>query len=224
MPTPRRIDRAAARLEFEAGRSYGEIARRQGVSAQAVAKLVGKSGWERGGDGALLGETATAKRIFAPLSPADFRIASEGIRTLPRMSAILDAIAEGATRSVAAGLAGIGEETLREWAKQDAQFAALIREAESRKTWRRISALERASERGDTSATRILLERDPASRGEFGPPGLALPGDGTAGVVINLVLGPIAHAMLASAPQSLVRTIDQPVDRPVFETVNSEKE
>ena len=224
MPSQRKIDRAAARLEFEAGRSYGEIARRQDVSPQAVAKLVAKAGWERGGDGALLGETATAKRIFAPLTPADFRIASEGVRTLPRMRTILDAIAEGATRSVAAGLAGIGEETLREWQKQDAEFAALIREAESRKTWRRISALERASERGDVAATKVLLERDPASRAEFGPPGLASPGDGAAGVVINLHLSAPALAMLAAAPQSLVRVIDQPAGVPALEIFNPSKE
>ena len=178
MPARRKIDRVTARLLFEAGATFAQIAERQGVSPQAAHRLAQREGWKRGdGDGGLLGTTATAKRILQPATPADHRIASEGVRSLERMRHILDLVAEGATRSIAAGMAGIGEETLREWAKSDAAFNALLREAEGRKTWRRVQALEKASERGDVAATKLLLERDPSSRDEWGArdPG---PGEG----------------------------------------------
>ncbi len=139
------------------------------------------------------------------------------------MSTMLDAIAAGATRSVAAGLAGIGEETLREWAKQDTQFAALIREAESRKTWRRISALEAASERGDTTATKLLLERDPASRAEFGPPGLGSPGDGGPGVILNIHFQTGAGAILNLPAVSPARVIDHAPAVPTEHLTSEEK-
>lgn len=208
MPAKRKIDRVAARLLFEAGASFAQIAEREDVSPQAVHKMAAKEGWQRGeGDGALLATTATAERILRPVTPADHRVASEGVRTLERMRHLLDLVSEGATRSIAAGIAGIGEETLRTWAKEDAAFGTLLREAESRKTWRRVQALERASERGDTTATKILLERDPSSRAEWAPTPQADPGTGPA-LVLNIVLpGASGAALAAEAPQPNVLTV-----------------
>ena len=214
MPARRKIDRTAARLLFEAGATFAQIAERQGVSPQAAHRLAQREGWKRGdGDGGLLGTTATAKRILQPATPADHRIASEGVRTLERMRQILDAVAGGATRSIAAGLAGIGEETLREWAKSDAAFNALLREAEAAKTWRRVQALEKASERGDIAATRMLLERDPSSRDEWGTGG-AGPGDGP-GIVLSFVLGPAAGAILGQSGPILEHAPERGVRPPV---------
>ncbi len=218
MPARRKIDRERARLEFEAGESFGAIARRQGVSPQAVQKMAVKAGWTRGdGDGALLATTTTARRILSPETPADHRLASEGKRTLPRMREILDAIAEGATRTVAAGLAGVADQTFRDWLADDETFATLIRQAEATKTWRRIGHLEKASARGDVGATRALLERDPASRAEWGAAPSADPAAGP-GLVINLHLPGTAAALSGTAhdtitirtgaPQPAVRLID----------------
>lgn len=197
MPARRKIDRVAARLLFEAGASFAAIGERQGVSPQAVHKMATKEGWQRGeGDGALLATTATAERILRPVTPADHRIASEGVRTLEKMRQILDLVAEGATRSIAAGMAGISQDTMTAWAKEDAAFSALLREAEGRKTWRRVQALEKASERGDVAATKLLLERDPSSREEWGArdPG---PGEG-GGIALVFNFGTPAGAILGT--------------------------
>jgi hypothetical protein len=208
MPARRKIDRVAARLEFEAGRSPVEIAERFGVSRQAVDKLALAEGWQRGeGEGATLAKTATARRIFRPVTPADFRVASEGVRTLARMKGILDCIAGGGTRTIAAGLAGIGLETLRTWLKEDPAFARLVAEAEATKSWRRLQHLEDASARGDVTATRTLLERDPASRAEWGPPAGPAIGEGGPALVLNLVLAPATLATLGAEP-SAPPTID----------------
>lgn len=223
MPGRRKIDRVAARLLFEAGATFAQIAERQGVTPQAVHKMATKEGWQRGeGDGGLLATTATAERILRPVTPADHRIASEGVRTLARMQSILDHVASGATRSIAAGMAGIADDTMRAWAKEDGAFAALLREAESRKTWRRVQALETASQRGDIAATKMLLERDPSSREEWGGARDPNLGDGPF-ITLNLVLGQggalvqrpgdaaqvIEHAEEARAARSLVRSAGQ---------------
>lgn len=201
MPARRKIDREAARLEFEAGRSVQDIAHGQGVSPQAVDKLVKAEGWQRGGEGATLADTATAMRIFRPVTPADFRIASEGVRTLARMKGILDTIAGGGTRTIAAGLAGIGQETLRTWLREDVAFARLVAEAEATKTWRRIDHLERASARGDVAATKALLERDPASRGEWGGPNAGIGGgEGGPALVLNIHLDGVTATLRAPVP------------------------
>lgn len=208
MPARRKIDRVAARLEFEAGREVPAIAEKFGVSRQAIDKLVKEAGWTRGeGEGATLAETATARRIFRPVTPADFRVASEGVRTLARMKGILDCIAGGGTRTIAAGLAGIGLETLRTWLKEDPAFARLVAEAEATKSWRRLQHLENASARGDVTATRTLLERDPASRAEWGPPAGPATGEGGPALVLNLVLATATLATLGAAP-SAPPTID----------------
>ncbi|MBU8542040.1 hypothetical protein [Falsiroseomonas tokyonensis] len=215
MPAKRRIDRSSARLEWEAGRTVAEIATRHGVSRQAVDRLVKAEGWVRGdGEGATLAETATAQRIFRPVTAADFRVASEGVRTLARMKQALDAVAGGATRAVAAGLIGIGQETMRVWLKDDPVFNRLMAEAEATKTWRRITHLEDASARGDVAATKLLIERDPASRGEFGPPAATFGGEGGPALVLNLVLNADHLATLggptARAPAAAGLVIDHP--------------
>lgn len=211
----------AARLLFEAGATFAQIGERQGVSPQAAHRLAQREGWQRGeGDGGLLATTATAERILRPVTPADHRVSSEGVRTLERMRHILDLLAEGATRSIAAGLAGIGEETLREWSKSDPAFNALLREAEGRKTWRRVQALEVASQRGDIAATKMLLERDPSSREEWGTRD-PIPGDG-AGITLRFEFatpvgaqlgqpGPVIdHAPARDAQRPAVRMVTAP--------------
>ena len=48
MPARRRIDRVAARLLFEAGATFAQIAEREDVSPQAVHRLAQREGWKRG--------------------------------------------------------------------------------------------------------------------------------------------------------------------------------
>lgn len=89
-------------------------------------------------------------------------------RTPERERAVIDAIARGATRRLAAAWAALSEDTLQRWQRDDAAFAARVAEAESEHALRLVAMIEQQAPR-DWKAASFLLER--RHRQDFGPSG-----------------------------------------------------
>lgn len=84
-----------------------------------------------------------------------------------REETVLDALSMGMTRQRAAGAAGIGVTTLRDWVTRDPEFAAEVARCEASPLLAAAGALMDAIRSGDVAASKFVLER--RDRKAWGP-------------------------------------------------------
>ena len=119
------IDWAAIRADFLSGLPHRECAKRalerNGVTIthRAIQKRCAKEGWD-----AKTAAFNAATRLPSVIAQAT-GLATTTVRTEAKAKAILESFQKGLPQRTAARLAGIGENTLIDWRKDDAAFDAL---------------------------------------------------------------------------------------------------
>ena len=81
---------------------------------------------------------------------------------------VLNRLRNGATYQMAADLAGITNQTLSNWRKDDVEFDAKVQKARSGFGYEHLKRLGKHSRNGDATSTRMLVERHPSTREDFG--------------------------------------------------------
>lgn len=213
------VDWASIQIEWEAGGSPSEIARRYPVTRQAVEARRNRHCWTRDEAAAALVETPTGKRLLKPKNQHDRKLIADGKRSLANMKTILEALSDGASVRLAAQRCGIGEQTLRDWLAADPDFMRLSEAAEAEAGLRAIGRVREAGVRGDWRADAYLLERMKATREDFAPRPTNAPLEGP-GVMIHLVMRPENAALLNGTARDMARpVIDDAAAPPVEEGV-----
>jgi len=77
----------------------------------------------------------------------------------PTMDAVIAALKAGATRTTAAGAAGIHRDTFYQWRKENPTFSYAVTRAEAQAEINCVESLFQASERGDWRAAVAWLSR-----------------------------------------------------------------
>ncbi len=193
------VDWASIRIEWEAGGSASDIARRHPVTRQAIEHRRNRYSWVRDEAAAALCETPTGKRVTAPQNRHDRKLIANGKRSLANMRLILEVLASGGSPKLAAQRTGMAADTLREWLASDAEFARLAEAAQAEAGVRAIERVTAAGTRGDWRADAYLLEKMPATREDFAPRPSGAPMEG-AGVAVQIVFRTDAGALLNVAP------------------------
>lgn len=152
-----------------AGEAMGSVARRMGVSRQAISKRAKKEGWSPTTDAEVIAGTDTARRLAAPVTGADRRLAAEGRRSPATMQRVLDMLATGASVAMAARRVGMSPDALHDWFRADAAFKRAAEAAGAEFGASLVERIAEAGRRGDWRADAHLLDRHPATRDEFGP-------------------------------------------------------
>lgn len=87
-----------------------------------------------------------------PPTPAALKRANQRQR-------LLEALRQGSTRRRACALAGISEDTLARWQRENADFAGAVIKAENQAELTFVKTLLKAAKRGDVRAAKFWLER-----------------------------------------------------------------
>jgi hypothetical protein len=198
------VDWVAIRACWEAGQSAGSLARRFGVTRQAVDYRRDRENWTRTPQAEAIATTTTLQRTEQPKTARDRALlALDAKRTPAAMQRILDALREGSTRRMAARLARIPESSLRDWLDADHEFAVLAEAAEAEFAAAAVKRVTKAGERGEWRADMALLERHPATRQEFAPRAEADPEGAGISVAIVFSRRDLAESLMdTSAPGS----------------------
>lgn len=169
MPGPSKagINWTEIEANFRAGSSMGSLARRSGVSRQAVSKRAKKAGWTLTAQAETIAETDTARRIAQLVTGADHRIAAEGRRSPAIIQRILDMLHAGATIALAARRVGMSPDALHDWFRADDAFREAAEAAGADFGAGLVERIAEAGKRGDWRADAHLLERHPATRDDF---------------------------------------------------------
>lgn len=152
-----------------AGEAMGSVARRVGVSRQAISKRAKKEGWSPTADAGVIAATDTARRLAQPVTGADRRLAAEGRRSPAIMQRVLDMLATGASVAMAARRVGMSPDALHDWFRADVAFKQAADAAGADFGAGLVERIADAGKRGDWRADAHLLDRHPATRDEFGP-------------------------------------------------------
>lgn len=108
----------------------------------------------------------TARRIKNPQTKSDLKIVN-GNRSPELMSLYLEKIESGLNQRTACARIHMNEDSVRAWIADDPEFAACIEEAQVLYIEGPMQAINDASERGDWSAARYLVERFPLTKDDF---------------------------------------------------------
>lgn len=81
---------------------------------------------------------------------------------------ILTRLRNGATLQMASDLAGITRQTLDRWRKDDPEYDALCKKARAGFGYEHLVRLGKASRAGDIKSARMLVERHPSTREDYG--------------------------------------------------------
>lgn len=128
------------------------------VTPQAITKRSNKEGWQK------------TKNYWLKQTENLPRYSTEDNRSLlykktpENLAQVLDFINKGMTFQRAAELAGLSDDTINRWKKEDAEFAALITQAQRQFEHDRLENIQKAEERGDWKASAYMLERNPATK------------------------------------------------------------
>lgn len=164
----------------------GSVARRMGVSRQAISKRAKKEGWSPTADAAVIAATDTARRLAHPVTGADHRLVAEGRRSPATMQRVLDMIAAGASVALAARRVGMSPDALHDRFRADHAFKQAAEAAGADFGAGLVERIADAGKRGDWRADAHLLDRHPATRDEFGPrPAQGAEGTGPILIQIN---------------------------------------
>jgi len=145
----------AVKAMWMAGNSASSIGNKQGLpTKQAICDRIKSEGWERIDKP----DESLAVIPFDGLSPQQQIVATK--------------IGQGLTQKDAAAFAGITPETVSVWVKNDPNFLKAKQAAVAVKAARRVKRIEDAE---DWRAATWLLERDPDSRTDYGPPRAPVP-------------------------------------------------
>ncbi|WP_372623056.1 hypothetical protein [Falsiroseomonas sp.] len=183
---------------WRAGQSESSLARRFGVTRQAIAWRRDKYEWSRSSDAEAIAATATAERINRPQTARDRALlALDARRTPAAMQKILDALRAGSTKTLAARMAGLTRQQLDDWFKADPAFLSLAEAAVAECAHEAIQRVQKAGARGDWRADFAMLQAHPETRADFGQ--VAEAEHHGARVVVNLVLPAELRAQLEAA-------------------------
>ena len=180
------VNWAAIEACVRAGEAMGSVARRMGVSRQAISKRAKKEGWSPTMDADVIAATDTVRCLARPATGADRRLATEGRRSPATMQRVMDMLATGASVAMAAGRIGLSPDALRDWFRADAEFQRAAEAAGAAFGAGLVERIADAGRRGDWRADAHLLDRHPATRDEFGPrPAQSAEGSGPIFIQIN---------------------------------------
>lgn len=168
-----------------AGEAMGSVARRIGVSRQAISKRAKKEGWSSTADAEVIAATDTARRLARPATGADRRLVAEGRRSPATMQRVLDMLATGASVAMAARRVGMSPDALHDWFRADVEFKRAAEAAGADFGAGLVERIAEACKRGDWRADAHLLERHPATRDEFGQRAAAT-GQGAGPILIQI--------------------------------------
>lgn len=142
----------AIRSRWQAGEPCRSIVRAMTlpISAAAIRNKAIRGSWER------------LPGVEAPRSQPD------PIARDQRHGAVLAALADGATLTLAATIAGVNATTLANWRSADARFAAQCDEASAGFARRHLSHISKAGDRGDYKASQWLVSRHRLTREDYG--------------------------------------------------------
>ena len=148
------------KVRWESGESPYSISKDYPVTREGIRKRANKQGWQRGeaGQSALI--VARATEIVS--DEACYRADENTI------AVILEAISEGATESIAAGLAGVDRNTLANWKKKDTKLSNAIKVARCKTLHICAKSMIDAAANGDWKAGHAVLQVAPETREEFG--------------------------------------------------------
>lgn len=179
------------KARYEAGEGVRAIARAlceagDKISHQAISKRAAKEQWRQPGTPAkwqpLATQTETAQSITDPDTHKDKLLAALGKRTPETAAIILAALEAGQTLTTAAGMAGMSDETLRKWRKEDESFDRLCMSARMASLGSSERRIKDAGARGDWKADQARLSRARELKEEWGENA-----QGT-GTTINVIL------------------------------------
>ena len=144
-------DWADIRLRYQKGESLNSIADSVDVTRQAIAKRRDKEGWV----------------IEAQVTGLPATIPMELITHQDeRKALILKALSEGKRYKVAAGYAGVSEDSERRWRKEDESYRLAVYRAKAWHLGRLEGNIGDAADR-DWKAAAYLLERDPMTKSQY---------------------------------------------------------
>ena len=142
------------RDEYLSGKSFSQISRDHGgrPTVSAITKQAQKMGW------------GTPRQLSR--KPQETRVRQ---RDNPEIrQKILDALADGATYEVAAGIVGITRQTLTEWRSRDIAFQTACNQARAKLPLAALNTVSRAiTQNDDVHTSKWLLERSKLTRDEF---------------------------------------------------------
>jgi hypothetical protein len=155
MPSPVRYDWHAIRAMWEAGEAANSIAQKDGMPCkQAICQRANKEHWER------------IDGLDAELEVIPF----EGLDD--RQRTVVTRMAKGLPQKWAAAYAGVSEDTVTRWKQGNEAFAAALRAATAVFVDKQLG---KVAESTDWRSGLALMERHPATRGEFVPPNAGRP-------------------------------------------------
>jgi len=156
------------RARWESGESSHKISKANGgrPTRQGIDQKAKREKWLKGGvavgnsEGNVIAIQSWIDRVgeIEPAGAKDSQV---------RRAMILQQISIGAPKGLAAEMAGTSPDSLARWCERDADFAALVEEAEAAKTAKRLGCIDTAIAKGDTKAAQYMLERDKATRAHF---------------------------------------------------------
>lgn len=160
------------RMRWEAGDSYGEIAKIFPVTREGVRKRCLREGWRRVGDPGddrptdandVVGVSPTLN--VAPWLPWTEGSKPLGTKDSPiKRAEILACLSEGMSYRATSGFVMISEDTFRDWREADSAFSAQCRFAQQAWHRKKLQVIER-SDNPDLALR--LLERNPATRQDY---------------------------------------------------------
>jgi hypothetical protein len=145
-----RYDWTAIRAMWEAGQAANSIAQNEGMPCkQAICQRAKKEGWER------------IDGLDVELEVIPF----EGLDDRQRV--VVTRIAKGLPQKWAAAYAGVSEDTVTRWKQGNEAFAAALQSATAVFVDKQLAKVADSS---DWRSGLALVERHPATRGDFAPP------------------------------------------------------
>lgn len=152
------VDWALIKADFDSGLSLRECVKRQcergvNISKRAIEKRRDKEGW-----------TATARLPSVRAQESGEAITQH--RGAEQAKIVLECLLSGGSLRLAAGRAGMSEDTLARWRDDDAEFAALVDRARFDAVTSNIKHIHSAAPR-DWKAAAYLLERNPLTKAEY---------------------------------------------------------
>lgn len=144
------------------------------VSKQGIMKRAKREDWDGTQQATKKWLSATEKlpsvaRMQNPETHQEKLLAAYGNRTPETLAEILRVVETGIAKTIAARMAGISEDTLRQWEKDDPEVTALIRRAEQQRVVGWADEVNKAAERGDWKAAVKMLESHPETKEQFAP-------------------------------------------------------
>jgi len=89
-------------------------------------------------------------------------------KTMGRQETVLDALRKGATITLAAAIAGVARDTVHRWRKADSQYDTDCRQAMGEFGQEHLGYIVQASQNGDSSMSKFLVERHPSTKEDYG--------------------------------------------------------